>query len=86
MSTPPPKLKQLKLSPTQEKTALHFHLIFHRASHRPATIEFELTSHDAMGLLSALQSIQRRNGWRVPQFRDPKGPQRPPLRVVKKDD
>jgi len=80
-----PVLSDIKLSPKREKSALHFHFSFVPSQHHPSTIEFELSAHEAMCLLSALQSVQRQNGWRVPQFFG-RNRGRPNLRVVKKND
>jgi hypothetical protein len=85
MSSKPPELKLIKLKPIREKSALHFHLTFHRAPPHPSNIEFELSAHEAMCLLSGLQSVQRKNGWRVPQFRGERVG-KPDLHLVKKDD
>jgi hypothetical protein len=81
----PPALITIKLKPIREKSALHFHLTFQRVPPHPSKIEFELSPHEAMNLLSALQTIQRQNGWRVPQFRGERVG-KPALRVVKNDD
>lgn len=78
-----PALKTIKLTPVREKSALHFHLTFLPAPPHPSKLEFELTASEAMHLLSGLQSIQRRNGWRVPQFSN-RG--KPKLHLVKKTD
>jgi hypothetical protein len=76
-------LKEINLKPTREKSALSIHLTFQTGPHRSLPIECELSSADAMHLLSALQSVQRNTGWRVPQFFSRRG--KPKLRVVKDD-
>ena len=78
------RLQQIELRPNQEKSALLIRLTFRSSSRPPSTIAFELVAQDAMDLLSALQTVQRRQGWRVPQFFGPR--RRPSLRIVKTDD
>jgi hypothetical protein len=74
-------LSGIELKPTRERSALSFRLTFQPSERRLENIEFELGSSDAMNLLSALQTVQRRNGWRVPQFLGIRG--KPNLRIVK---
>jgi hypothetical protein len=85
MAKSPARLVNIKLSPNLEKTSLRFHLAFQPSPPHPRNIEFELEASDAMHLLSALQSIQRGTGWKVPQFLG-RNRGRPKLRIVKKDD
>ena len=86
MSEAVPRLAKIKLNPRREKTTLHFHLAFRPSQHHRENVEFELMAGDAMTLLSALQSVQKTNRWRVPQFL-PKGQRgRPQLRIVRNDD
>ena len=77
------RLSQIKLNPTREKSVLRFHLAFQSSERRSQNIEFELVSSDAMALLSALQSVQRKTGWRVPQYFGQRG--RPFLKVAPKE-
>jgi hypothetical protein len=78
------KLSRIELKPTREKSALLFRLEFRSSAPRPPTIEFELESAAAMNLLSALQSIQRQTGWRVPQFFAGRG-LKPVLRLIRNE-
>jgi hypothetical protein len=79
-----PRLAQIHLKPTREKSALLFRLTFAPSQPHYATIEFELRAEEAMHLLSALQGIQRNTRWRVPQFFGSRG--KANLRLVKNDD
>lgn len=74
------RLSEIELKPTREKSALLFRLTFRPSGPRNGSIEFELEASDAMHLLSALQTVQRRTRWRVPQFFGQRG--KPQLRVV----
>ena len=77
------RLKKIHLKPTREKSALLFRLDFQSSELPISNIEFELESSDAMYLFSALQSIQRKTGWRVPQFLGQRG--KPTLTIVPKE-
>jgi hypothetical protein len=81
----PQTLREFELKPVRENTALLFRLRFRSSSRQTSTTEFEMSADDAMALLHALQSIQRRHGWRVPQFLGERR-RKPQLRVVKKED
>jgi hypothetical protein len=76
-----PRLQQIYLKPTREKSALLFRLTFQPSQRQTSHVVFELHAGDAMHLLSALQGVQRRTGWRVPQFFSRDG--KPNLRVVR---
>jgi hypothetical protein len=80
MRRKPLALTSITLTPAnRHKKTLCFGLHFHRAE----SLEFKLSRDDAMFLLFALQHLQRRKGWRVPQWSRPNG--KPALRVVKDD-
>jgi hypothetical protein len=72
------------LSRLGKKSPLLIRLVF-RSSELPiSNIEFQLDSSDAMALFSALQSVQRKTGWDVPQyFARRRG--KPTLKIVPKE-
>jgi hypothetical protein len=75
------KIARLILKPTREKSASLIRLTFRPAQPPTSTIEFELSSDDAMYLLAGLQMVQAKNGWRVPRFVG--SVRKPDLRIVK---
>ncbi len=75
-------LSKILLEPREKNSILRFHLTFRSSSSQTRKIQFDLSSDDAMAFLHALQTLQRRHGWRVP-FGPPRG--KPNLTIVSSD-
>lgn len=73
-------LSQVRLSPVEENTALRFHLTFQPEKSRQDTVQFQLPSAQAMAVLHALMTMQRKHGWPLPAYARPSG--QPSLQVV----
>lgn len=78
-------LDQIEIKPDRAEN--RFRWILHFAeSDRPSQIEFYLTDEGAMGLMSALQSLQRKYSIPIPANLRPRSTGRPQLRVVDPPD
>jgi len=76
-------LTKILLEPKDKNSTLRFHLTFRSSSSQTRKIQFDLSSDDAMAFLHALQTLQRKHGWRIP-FGPPRG--KPHLTIVSSDD
>jgi hypothetical protein len=80
-------LSGLRLESRNENSTLRFHLTFRSSSRssplsRDLSVQFDVSAGDAMAILAALQTVQRKRGWRVPDYR-PRG--KPNLKIVSDD-
>jgi hypothetical protein len=72
-------LSQVDLKSVNENSALCFRLTF-QSSSKTDIVQFVLPSGQAMAILHALQTVQKRRGWRMPY--GPRQHQRPNLKIV----
>ena len=77
------QLAEVRISPNEDKTEFRFRLEF-RESERTESVEFGLPPETVMGLMMALQALQKRHRLPIPSSLRPQGP--PSLSVVDGDD
>jgi hypothetical protein len=71
---------QAEFLAVNENSGLRFRLTF-QSSSKTDVVQFDLPSGQAMAILHALQTVQRRRGWRMPY--GPPQHRRPNLKVVR---
>jgi hypothetical protein len=79
----PGDLVTFELKPLDEGSRLLFRLEIQSGS-KIEILQFEAVPRDAMALLSALETLQKRFGWRMPSYRPRRA--KPKLSIVKDDD
>lgn len=62
------KLTDVEMKPVDETSRIQFRLHIESSS-KTRIVQFVATSGDAMAILSGLQTLQRRYGWRLPSYR-----------------